>query len=532
MSRLTLTLITLSLALAVAGCDKTQLNAVPDAQPQSLPDSPTATAQESPAEEQNAQPLESPDSPTDTDKASLADESQIADDTPANPANRKPFQFTITTDNTNSPVVIQFGENPVYLEITKYGGLKEIKRAVVIRPNKSKIDALVEIDCESDGTYEFKGDTIKYECSYPQNSGMHRISVRGDISAIELCGARLGFYTCTTKECTENRRNITERLYNINPIISVDDWGNIQWESMQSFAHNCGNLEKIPKDAPDLSHVSNLSGMFSYAVKFNQAIDHWDVSNVTDMSHMFSRAHAFNQPLEKWNVSNVTNMNHMFSDASAFNQPLEKWNVSNVTNMNGMFWEAKAFNQPLEKWNVSNVTDMNHMFSDASAFNQPLEKWNVSNVTNMESMFGGVEAFNQPLEMWNVSKVTNMSWMFVGATSFNQPLENWDVSNVTNMEHMFYNTNSFNQPLEKWNVSNVKNMHSMFGRAEAFNQPLNQWDVSGVNDMGEMFREALSFNHYPSSWVVPKGKTNLMFYGSPLEEQAKQKPLKTRKVKK
>ncbi|MBQ4360493.1 MAG: BspA family leucine-rich repeat surface protein, partial [Proteobacteria bacterium] len=79
---------------------------------------------------------------------------------------------------------------------------------------------------------------------------------------------------------------------------------------------------------------------------------------------------------------------------------------------------------------------------------------------------------------------------------------------------------------------NVTNMREMFYNAEAFNQPLNQWDVSNVNDMTEMFREALSFNHYPSSWIVPKGKTDSMFDRTPIEKQAKQNPLKTRKVKK
>jgi hypothetical protein len=75
-------------------------------------------------------------------------------------------------------------------------------------------------------------------------------------------------------------------------------------------------------------------------------------------------------------------------------------------------------------------------------------------------------------------------------------------------------------------------MHGRFGRAEAFNQPLNQWDVSKVNDMTEMFREALSFNYYPSSWIVPRGKTDSMFYETPIEKQAKQNPLKKRTVKK
>ena len=95
MSRTTLTIVYLSLGLTVAGCDKPQLNAVPDEQPQNLLDSPTATAQESTAEEQNTQPQESTDSLTDTDRESIAKKSQLADDTPVDPTNRKPFQFRL-----------------------------------------------------------------------------------------------------------------------------------------------------------------------------------------------------------------------------------------------------------------------------------------------------------------------------------------------------------------------------------------------------------------------------------------------------
>ena len=470
-----ITLSLISLALAVAGCDKNQLNAVSDEQQQNLPDSPVAT-----------------------DKESAAEESQLAADTPVASANQKPFQFTITTDDTSgliSPVVIQFDENA--------------GNGVVIHPNKSKMDAQVEIDCESDGTYEFKGDTINYKCSYLQNSGTHKISLRGDISAIELCAGRVssGQFEGRGWSHEMRRKCIINTLSRLNPIISVDSWGDIQWESMQGFANNCVLLEKIPEDAPDLSRVHNMSVMFVNAVKFNQAIDHWDVSNVTDMNGMFWHANTFNQPLEKWNVSNVTDMSRMFCEADNFNQPLEKWNVSNVTDMSFMFSWADNFNQPLEKWNVSNVTNMSRMFWRAQTFNQPLENWDVSNVTNMELMFAETRAFNQPLEKWNVSNVTNMAGMFEGTLLFNQPLEKWNVSNVTNMAMMFERTKAFNQPLEKWNVSNVTSMY---------------W----------MFLHAFSFNHYPSSWIVPKNNTDFMFSGSPLEEQAKQKPLKTRKVKK
>ena len=51
------------------------------------------------------------------------------------------------------------------------------------------------------------------------------------------------------------------------------------------------------------------------------------------MSGTFFGSYAFNQDLSKWDVSAVTNMGNMFSYASAFNQDLSKWDVSAVTDM-------------------------------------------------------------------------------------------------------------------------------------------------------------------------------------------------------
>ena len=36
-------------------------------------------------------------------------------------------------------------------------------------------------------------------------------------------------------------------------------------------------------DAPDLSHVKDMSEMFKFALKMNSDINHWDVSHVTNM---------------------------------------------------------------------------------------------------------------------------------------------------------------------------------------------------------------------------------------------------------
>ncbi|MDF9801261.1 surface protein [Catalinimonas alkaloidigena] len=310
-------------------------------------------------------------------------------------------------------------------------------------------------------------------------------------------------------------------------ILTVEQWGDIQWKSMESAFSGCSNLTIPATDRPDLSNVTNMSSMFYYAesfnqdisswdvssvtnmsktfyraVKFNQKINSWDVRNVTDMSYMFLFARDFNQAISDWNVSNVTKMYSMFHYAESFNQYIGNWNVSNVTDMRYMFYYAKSFNQYIGNWDVSNVTSMDHMFSHATRFNQDIGNWDVSNVTSMGSMFTYASFFNQHLDNWDVSNVTFMGNMFNNATSFNGQISSWDVSKVTYMKSMFFHANVFNQNINNWDVSNVINMNVMFSYARGYNQDLSSWDVSNVTNMSGMFSNAISFNQDIGSWDV------------------------------
>ena len=149
-------------------------------------------------------------------------------------------------------------------------------------------------------------------------------------------------------------------------IYNVKQWGAIQWSSMERAFAGCSNLDVTADDAPDLSRVTNMNGMFLGASDFNEDISDWNVSNVRNMSSMFTGASAFNGDISDWNVSNVTNMGGMFLLAMAFNGDISGWNVSNVINMDSMFEEATAFNGDIGGWNVSNVTNMANMFSVAT----------------------------------------------------------------------------------------------------------------------------------------------------------------------
>lgn len=367
-----------------------------------------------------------------------------------------------------------------------------------------------DVDWDNDGVFDEIGvnGNIAHDYGIP---GTYTIRIRGDFPRIFIA----------------NNQEIR------NKILSVDQWGVIEWQSMERAFQGAVYMVINATDTPDLSNVLNMRSIFQFAYSLNSNLNNWDVSNVSNMRFAFHSAISFNQPLSNWNVGNVTDMSYMFSNAPLFNQPLNDWNVSNVTNMQNMFSivdfddpfelippdeEDGLFDQNLSDWDVSNVTNMKSMFEGATSFNSEINQWNVSSVTDMSDMFRNALSFNQPIGNWNVSNVTDMSGMFSSSPGpifgggpemqFNQPLNEWNVSNVTNLSNMFTLSENFNQPLNNWDVSNVTDFSFMFAEAESFDQPLNSWNVSSAIDIGGMFQGTLAFNQTLENWDV--GNVTLM----------------------
>lgn len=318
-------------------------------------------------------------------------------------------------------------------------------------------------------------------------------------------------------------------------IQSIDQWGGIEWQTMERAFDHCRSLTYKATDQPDLEKVTDMAYMFAHATTFNGAIGNWDVSSATSMEGTFNGTFFFNQPLNNWDVSNVKNMKGMFSSARVFNQDLSDWDVSKVESMEAMFVAAWVFNGKIGSWDISNVQDLRRMFKFAYAFNQDIGSWNTSNLTRLDGLFSDAQAFNQDIGSWDVSNVISLVETFLRASSFNQNLNNWDVSSVRSTYETFYGASAFNQPLDRWdmssvvvtramfqrarsfnqpigdwNLSNVKNTVNMLDGAYAFNQPIGDWDMSSVIDMGRMFNGARVFNQDISTWEV--GKVDNMEY--------------------
>ncbi len=341
-------------------------------------------------------------------------------------------------------------------------------------------------------------DYLTYDFNIDWGDGQYDNNVTNDITHTYLTP---GIYTIAIIGDFPSFRQESSNRDN-KKLISMDQWGDQVWQSMNQAFYFCENMVYNTTDIPNLTQVTNMSRMFRRAWLFNNDINNWDVSNVTNMSNMFYQAYIFNQPLNNWDVSNVTTMDNMFNAAQAFNQNIDTWDVENVTSMQYMFANTDAFDQPLNSWNVSNVTTMKSMFQRAELFNQPLNNWIVTNVTSMEEMFNSAELFNQNIDNWDVSNVNSMRGMFNAARAYDSPLNSWDVDNVTNMESMFSSTPLFNQPLSNWNVSSVTNMRSMFSGSTLFNQDIDSWNVTNVLNMSTMFNYAAAFNQPLNSWDV------------------------------
>ncbi|MYH04656.1 MAG: BspA family leucine-rich repeat surface protein, partial [Cenarchaeum sp. SB0675_bin_21] len=153
------------------------------------------------------------------------------------------------------------------------------------------------------GTYTvYWGDgTVDVDVTGTQNhtyadTGNYTISISGDFTRIHLDGQP-----------------------NALKLLSIDQWGDMQWESMASAFEGASDMVYNATDSPDLSAVTNMSWMFAGATSFNGDLSSWDTSSVTDMSVMFYNASSFNGNISKWDTSSVTDMSWMFADTSSFN---------------------------------------------------------------------------------------------------------------------------------------------------------------------------------------------------------------------
>ena len=244
----------------------------------------------------------------------------------------------------------------------------------------------------------------------------------------------------------------------VNRLLTVEQWGDNVWEEVERMFYNATNLTSVGTDAPDLSAVTSLAGMFCNTTNFNSNINHWDVSTIESMS------------------MSDDGCTGVFEGATSFNQPLDNWNVSNVVDMGSMFEGATAFNQPLNSWDVGKVEEFREMFSDATAFNQPLDNWEFRESCIM-------------LGQREYSRFFVLDWLF--------PIAYAGPDTCISMWHMFEGATSFDQSLADWTMTGVQDVRGLLDGAglspENYSATLIGWATQSVITYRELGASGLGY---------------------------------------
>lgn len=96
-------------------------------------------------------------------------------------------------------------------------------------------------------------------------------------------------------------------------LISIDNWGDIIWSSMQDSFRGCKNMNGMYSDAPNLNNVISLRHMFAYCNSFNPENPclNCDTSHIENMGYMFYSCNSFKQDISGLSIESVTDVSGM-----------------------------------------------------------------------------------------------------------------------------------------------------------------------------------------------------------------------------
>lgn len=113
-----------------------------------------------------------------------------------------------------------------------------------------------------DGT-EDQGLTGDASHTY-DSAGTYTVSITGDFPRIYFNGS------------------VFADFYNSSKIASIEQWGDIEWKSMEGAFNGCYFMVIRANDAPDLSQVTNMSEMFDIKKKFDRDLGNWILNDEID----------------------------------------------------------------------------------------------------------------------------------------------------------------------------------------------------------------------------------------------------------
>ncbi|GLU44492.1 BspA family leucine-rich repeat surface protein [Allomuricauda sp. NBRC 101325] len=188
--------------------------------------------------------------------------------------------------------------------------------------------------------------------------GIYTVAIQGDFPAIQMDNKLLD-------------------MVSMEALVSIEQWGHIEWQSMEKAFYGCSNLAYNAVDVPNLTKVTVMPYMFAGCTLFDGDLSNWNTENVSNMAYMFWNASSFNGDIKDWKVENVLYFSEMFRNAKSFNGNISNWDTQSAESFYNMFEGATVFDQDLGNWKLDNIVAFGDMFS-----NSGMSPENYSNTLN------------------------------------------------------------------------------------------------------------------------------------------------------
>lgn len=130
------------------------------------------------------------------------------------------------------------------------------------------------------------------------NNGPHIVSISGDFPAIQF-----GVDDVLDLFISQIDTVVPFDATLANSLIEIQQWGIIEWRSMNKAFASCENLLVPAVDVPNFTEVDDMSNMFRNAFEADPDVSQWNVEKVIDMTSMFEAARRANPDMSNWKIT-------------------------------------------------------------------------------------------------------------------------------------------------------------------------------------------------------------------------------------
>ena len=409
-----------------------------------------------------------------------------------------------------------------------------VNESITIPDNSSEGPYFYSVDW-GDGTNNLGvTDGITHVYSMP---GDYQVSILGDFPALDLA--------------------VGGGAVNAEKLISMDQWGNQKWKTLDFMFQDAKNMVYNATDVPNLNNVTSAIGTFYNCELFNGAIGNWDVSKITNMGSMFggtifNGTKSFDQDLGNWDIDQVTNMSNMLTYSGMsrdnYDNTLIGWigqyslqnplagrtlGVNDLVYCEGevsrnalilLGWtiigDSKDCPEPfITEWKTNSAGETLVIPTNPNyTYNYDVD-WDSDGTYDKFGLTGDATYDFDAVGVYKVTIRGDFPAIYLNDGPSAPKLERiiqWGDIEWKSMQDAFKGAiNMTYHATDLPDLANVTSLAGMFYDCTSLNQPLGTWNTSQITEMHFMFNGASTFNQSLLNWNTSQvTNMNFMFNGA------------------